>query len=66
MTETYISTPHKGVIYIIERARKGSSKLIASAMPANQPVGDEVIPIRRVPFTIRRAAKRYLFGENDD
>jgi len=30
---TYISKPHRGTIYCVEPARRGSRKLVASAMP---------------------------------
>jgi hypothetical protein len=62
--QTYISEPHKGTIYVLELARKGSKKLVASAMPEAQPVGDKLIPLRRVPLFIRKAARAALLGES--
>ena len=59
---TYISAPHKGTIYIIELARKGSSKLVASAMPEHGPTPDFFIPLRRVPLNLRKEAKNLLFN----
>jgi hypothetical protein len=58
--QTYISKPHNGVIYIIERARKGSSKLVASSMPEHGPTPDYQLPLRRVPLTLRKEARSLL------
>lgn len=43
--------------YILEPARKGSTKLHASSMPAIGGAGDTPIPLNRVPLHIRRAAR---------
>jgi hypothetical protein len=60
---TYISAPHKGTIYIVELARKGCSKLVASAMPADDPrVADTLIPLRRVPLTLLKEARSLLLS----
>jgi hypothetical protein len=59
MTSTYIAT-HKNITFILEYARKGSTKLIASAMPAYEPAPDRRIMLRKVPLFIRRAARATL------
>ena len=59
MLTTYIAT-HKDTTFILEHARKGSTKLVASAMPAHEPVVDLRIPLRKVPLFIRRAARAQL------
>jgi hypothetical protein len=65
----YISEPHKGTIYTLERAREDRRcrKLVATAMPAKvtgdaSKDGDVVIPLRKVPLAIRNAARTHLFG----
>ena len=54
-----ISQPAGGLIYILERARKRSRKLVASAMPEHDGV-DIRIPYRTVPLDIRRAAQAHF------
>jgi hypothetical protein len=61
-SRTYISAPHKGTIYVLELARPGSRKLLASAMPEAPTAPDYPIPYRSVPLQIRRAAKAELLG----
>ena len=61
-TMTYISAPHKGTIYVLELAKKGCSKLVASAMPADRPEPDYPVPYRKVPLAIRREAKAQLLA----
>jgi len=56
---TYIAT-HKTTTYILERARKGSAKLIASAMPADRAEPDRRIPLNKVPIRFRREARAQL------
>jgi hypothetical protein len=63
----FISEPRRGVIYILEPARRGSPRLNASAMPAivthdmtAREAGDHRIPYRSVPLAIRRAAKAFF------
>jgi hypothetical protein len=63
----FISKPCRGVIYILEPARRGSRKLNASAMPAivthdmtAREAGDRPISYRSVPLGIRRAAKAFF------
>ena len=67
MPRTFISQPHRGVIYILEPARRGSRKLNASAMPeivtsamAPAEAVDRPIPYRSVPLAIRRAARKFF------
>lgn len=51
---------HLGTTYIFELARKGSTKIISSALPTYAPGGDYLIPLKSVPLTIRRAARAHL------
>lgn len=51
---------HAGTTFILERSRKGSSKLNCSAMPTNAPGGDARIDLTSVPLAIRRAARTHL------
>lgn len=57
---TYISAPHKGLIYIAELARRGCRKVIFSAMPELPTAADSYVPLRSVPLAIRRAARAHL------
>jgi hypothetical protein len=63
---TYMSRPHRGVIYVLEPARRGSRKLNASAMPAiitpgmTGPATDQPVPYRSVPVAIRREARKFF------
>jgi hypothetical protein len=55
----YISAPIDGRIYVAERSRKGSSKLLWSVMPAHD--GPDVrIEAGNVPYRIRRQGYRHL------
>jgi hypothetical protein len=67
MPRPFVSRPHRGVIYILEPARRGSRKLNASAMPEivtpAMPPGeaaDRPIPYRSVPLAIRRASRKFF------
>lgn len=51
---------HLGTTFILELARKGCRKIVASAMPTNAPGGDVLIPFNKVPLAIRRAARQHL------
>jgi hypothetical protein len=54
----FISKPVDGHIYIAERSRKGSRRLLWSAMPVAPIAGNVRIEARDVPHIIRRAAYR--------
>ena len=58
----FISTPHKGFIYILERQgeRKNGKRLIASRMPERGREGDVLVKLATVPLAIRRAARDHL------
>lgn len=58
----FISAPHRGFIYILERegARKEGRRLIASRMPERGREGDVLVPLATVPLAIRRAARDHL------
>ena len=65
--DTYISRPHRGIIYVLEPARRGSRKLKASAMPAIVTPGmtgceatDQPVPYRSVPLAIRPEARKFF------
>ena len=51
-----------GLTYIVTRVRKGSRKLIASAMTARGGGCDVYVPWGKVPAYIRRAAKEVFNG----
>lgn len=61
--DTYISEPVKGTIYILELARKGCRKIVASSMPEAPTDVDHLIPFGKVPLHIRRAARLHLLGD---
>lgn len=54
--QSFISRPHAGKIYILEIRRRGSSKIVASAMPEAAGL-DVPVTLRRVPLSIRREAR---------
>jgi hypothetical protein len=56
----FISAPIDGRIYVAERSRKGSVKLLWSIMP-HAPVAPDVrVEANEVPMAIRRQAYRAL------
>lgn len=63
--QTFMAT-HGAVVFIVERARAGSRKLVASAMPVDIVPGnpaasvDQLLPWGRVPLKVRRAARRHF------
>jgi hypothetical protein len=56
----FISAPHAGDVYVAERSRKGSRKLLWSIMPAAPIAPDMRIAACAVPIGIRRQAYRHL------
>jgi hypothetical protein len=69
----FISEPCRGVIYILEPARRGSRKLNASAMPAivthdmtALEAGDRPIPYRSVPLPFDEPPKPFSRSRPDD
>lgn len=57
---TFISAPIGGTIYILQLARRGSTKLNTYAMPAFLPEIDHPIPLTDVPLKVRREARAHL------
>lgn len=57
---TTFTAEQGGTVYVLERSRAGSKRLVASSMPANRPVIDRPISLRKVPLWIRRAARQAL------
>jgi len=57
----FISDPHDGMIYVAERSRRGSKKLLWSSMP-QAPIAAAArrVDPAHVPYHIRRAAYRWL------
>jgi len=60
----YISQPLGGRIFVAERSRKGSTKLLWSVMPQGSFATDVRIEARAVPYHIRRQAYRWLGKES--
>lgn len=52
----FISEPHAGHIFIAERSRRGSKKLLWSVMPVAPVAADVRIEPRAVPAPLRRRA----------
>jgi hypothetical protein len=61
----FISEPHDGVIFIAERSRRGSRKLLWSSMPVVRITADVRIEAREVPNRIRRKAYRLFEGDRN-
>jgi hypothetical protein len=59
----FISEPHEGQIYIAERSRRGSKKLIWSVMPVAPVAADVRIEPRAVPAPVRRQAYKLFEGD---
>lgn len=57
---TFMAQAANDTTYIFELARKGSRKLVVSAMPTSLPGGDELVSLQSVPLAIRRAARAHL------
>jgi hypothetical protein len=56
----FISAPFNAQIFIAERSRKGSRKLLWSIMPEAPVAADVRIEACAVPLAIRRQAYRHL------
>lgn len=59
----FISKPIDGMVYLAERSRKGSKKLMWSVMPVEPIAADVRIDAGEVPRLIRR--KAYHLFEKD-
>lgn len=60
---SYLATHiRRRTTYVLELSRKGSRRIIASAMPADRPGPDRIVPLRNVPLEIRQNARRLLKG----
>ena len=56
----YISRPCDASIYVAERSRKGSRRLLWSVMPERSIIPERRIDASQVPTRIRRQAYRIL------
>jgi hypothetical protein len=63
MRGIFISKPHAGQIYIAERSRRGSRRLLWSVMPHAPVAADVRIKVQAVPLKIRRQGYRVLDSE---